>query len=721
MMSPVIPSHSFQPPSDPWLGRSIGEGDRYRLEERLGSGGMGDVFLATDLRLGKPVALKLLKESLAIAEDLDLRARFERECSICAALKSQHIVQVSDYGVTSEGYPFYVMEYLQGQTLADVLVQPSRFSVSHTCNIITQVCAGLQLAHTGVDLWNRETNTNEHIKVVHRDLKPANIFLVPTALGELAKIIDFGIAKIHSLQTEYSSTTGIFLGTCHYAPPEQFNIQSIVDERADIYSLGVILYEMLTGTDPFGFGFPTRKITNEMWLTAHAAQMPTPLRSHPNCDDLSPDLEAIVLRCLEKSPSDRFPSVAELSHALQALNADAPTIVRPNALTSVRRPENHSNGETQRRSTTPPLTASQLQPKITSTNPLLASQPSARKFPWVLGGSVMLAIAIALYGVPRFFRLPQLTPSSPLVRIGDSSQLTLVETLSGQTQPALSAILSPDGKTLISGGEVKDTGDQFYSIQIWDIQTQKVLRSLNGHRGEIYSLYLSPDGKTLVSGSTDRTIKLWDMETGNLLRTLEGHTAPIWSVVLSQDGQTVISGGADKTVRIWDLKTNRNRILSEHIATVYSVTLNQDETIIASSGEDKTIRLWNAQTGELMRTMGEPGGHRDTIRAIAFSPDGQQIASASWDGKVKLWSAINGQLIQTFEGHTDQVVAVTFLSNQAIATASLDHTIKIWQPPNAQPIQTLSEHTDAVLSISSHPTDQTLISTSNDTTIRIWR
>jgi eukaryotic-like serine/threonine-protein kinase len=321
----ILNQHSFtNQPHDSWIGRSIGDANRYRLEQRLGGGGMGEVFIATDTRLGKPVALKLLKESLAIIEDTDLRERFERECSICAALKSSHIIQVTDYGVTSEGYPFYVMEYLQGQTLGEVLAVQPRLPVDRTCNIMTQVCAGLQLAHEGVVLWSAETGSSERIKVIHRDLKPANLMLIPSALGELVKIIDFGIAKIRSLKNEAANATTMFLGTCHYASPEQFNMVGNVDERADIYSLGVMLYEMLTGVDPFGLNFRHQRVSNDAWFTAHLRKAPLSLRSQPDCDHIPTDLEAIVIRCLEKRAVDRFSSVAELSEALQAVSAGEP-------------------------------------------------------------------------------------------------------------------------------------------------------------------------------------------------------------------------------------------------------------------------------------------------------------------------------------------------------------------------------------------------------------
>jgi len=136
---------------DPWLGRSIGDRQRYRLDKRLGIGGMGEVFVAMDTLLGKQVALKLLKDTLSESEAL--RKRFEREVAICAALKSDHIVEISDYGVTAEGHPFYVMEYLRGQSLGQLLWQQQRLSVERTVSIISQLCEGLRLAHQGVTLW----------------------------------------------------------------------------------------------------------------------------------------------------------------------------------------------------------------------------------------------------------------------------------------------------------------------------------------------------------------------------------------------------------------------------------------------------------------------------------------------------------------------------------------------------------------------------------------
>ncbi len=307
------------PSSNSWNGRFVGDNQRYRLDRRLGGGGMGEVFLAMDTRVGQQVALKLLKDTLVASQEM--RKRFEREVAVCAALQSDHIVKISDCGVTEEGFPFYVMEYLRGQTLRQLLLREKRLSVERTVKIMAQVCKGLELAHQGVTLQRDGGKSTEHIQVIHRDLKPDNIFLVPTDLGEWVKVLDFGVAKIRSESSENTNITNItstFIGTFRYAPPEQIQSDKNLDARGDIYSLGIILYEMLSAADPFGISIKGSHISEASWVLAHAYEPPKPLREQPGCENLPEQLEAVVMKCLYKNPANRFTTVEELDRALQA-------------------------------------------------------------------------------------------------------------------------------------------------------------------------------------------------------------------------------------------------------------------------------------------------------------------------------------------------------------------------------------------------------------------
>ncbi len=337
------------PSSNSWNGRFVGDNQRYRLDRRLGGGGMGEVFLATDTRVGQQVALKLLKDTLVAS--LEMRKRFEREVAVCAALQSDHIVKISDCGVTPEGFPFYVMEYLRGQTLRQLLLREKRLSVERTVKIMAQVCKGLQLAHQGVTLQRDGGKTTEHIQVVHRDLKPDNIFLMPTDLGEWVKVLDFGVAKIRSESSENSNITNItstFIGTFRYAPPEQIQSDRNLDARGDIYSLGIILYEMLSAADPFGISIKGSHVSEASWVLAHAYEPPKPLREQPGCENLPVQLEAVVMKCLHKNPANRFATVEELNQALQAAAKFATESSVPEQMTGRSQPSSNqgSNHET---------------------------------------------------------------------------------------------------------------------------------------------------------------------------------------------------------------------------------------------------------------------------------------------------------------------------------------------------------------------------------------
>jgi serine/threonine-protein kinase len=281
--------------------------NRYELLEPLGQGSMGRVYLAEDLLLGSvKVAIKLLSQTLPGEK---MRDRFMQEAMTCAQLgqKSIHVVRVTDYGVSEEGVPFYVMEYLQGQSLSQLInLQP--LPIPRFLGLIRQICLGLQAAHDGIILKNRP----QPVPIIHRDIKPSNIMIVqdPT-LGELAKILDFGIAKL--VQQDIDQTN-CFMGTLAYASPEQMEGHEL-DPRSDIYSLGVMMFQMLTGH------LPLRASSHTFggWYKVHQTAIPKRMNEVVATLKVPRLLEDLVMSCMAKSPHDRPQSTQEILHTLEPL------------------------------------------------------------------------------------------------------------------------------------------------------------------------------------------------------------------------------------------------------------------------------------------------------------------------------------------------------------------------------------------------------------------
>jgi eukaryotic-like serine/threonine-protein kinase len=288
--------------SDPNIGRLLG--NRYQLQELIGAGAMGRVYRAKDTLLGGvPVAVKFLTLSIQ-NERMRLQDRFEREAKTCAVLgqKSIHIVRVMDYGVEEI---YYVMEYLQGQTLSDI-IRRKHLSLPRFLSMSKQIGIGLQCAHDGILV------DGENCPIIHRDIKPGNIMVIqdPT-FGELVKVLDFGIAK---LVMSDSDQTKFYLGTLAYSSPEQIEGKEL-DSRSDIYSFGIMMFEMLTGKIPL---VPSTN-TFGAWYKAHTFEKPASFA------EISPDLsipkqlEDVIMSCLGKKTSDRPQSINEIINIFTTL------------------------------------------------------------------------------------------------------------------------------------------------------------------------------------------------------------------------------------------------------------------------------------------------------------------------------------------------------------------------------------------------------------------
>ena len=287
------------------LGRKLA--NRYELIDLLGQGAMGRVYRAEDTLLGGVmVAVKFLSQALLTSK---MRDRFVQEATTCAQLgqKSIHVVRVTDYGVDENGTPFYVMEYLQGASLTTIINQRP-LPIPRFLGLGRQICLGLKSAHEGIRVRGYETP----IPIIHRDIKPSNILIIQDAtLGELAKILDFGIAKLVQADSEQTSS---FMGTLAYASPEQMEGKEL-DNRSDLYSLGIVMFQMLTGT------LPLRASSHSFggWYKAHHSTPPQSFTKVDSQTQVPKLLQELVMSCLEKQPQNRPQSVDNILHSLAPL------------------------------------------------------------------------------------------------------------------------------------------------------------------------------------------------------------------------------------------------------------------------------------------------------------------------------------------------------------------------------------------------------------------
>jgi len=276
------------------IGETIDE--RYRVESLLGEGGMGLVYRVTHTRLNKPLAIKVLR--LENTHDEEVLARFRREAESASAIGNQHIVDINDFGVLRDGSTYFVMECLEGMDLIEAMDLAKRMPEGRALRIATQICKALSAAHDA--------------GIIHRDLKPENVFLTSReGISDFVKVLDFGIAKVANGPTRLTRK-GEVLGTPHYMSPEQCEGED-VDHRTDIYALGVLLYEMLTGHVPHDAD------TMMGILTKHLYEDPIPPKIR--VPQVSAELEQVILRCLEKRPERRYQTMRELEADLARIQS----------------------------------------------------------------------------------------------------------------------------------------------------------------------------------------------------------------------------------------------------------------------------------------------------------------------------------------------------------------------------------------------------------------
>ena len=728
----------------------------YKLLSILGQGGCGVVYLAEQEKpVKRRVALKIIKPGMDTKEVI---ARFEAERQALALLDHPNIAQVYDAGTTEKARPYFVMEHVKGVPINEHCDR-QKLSIEDRLWLFLQVCDAIQYAHQK--------------GIIHRDIKPSNILVMFEGQKAIPKVIDFGVAKaISQSLTERTLFTeqGQLLGTPEYMSPEQAEMtKQDIDTRSDIYSLGVVLYELLAGALPFdpktlreaGIDSmrrvireqdPPRPSTRLTSLGEEATRAATSRRTEVRtlARRLHKELEWIPLKAMRKERTHRYRSASEFADDIQNyLNGD-PLIAGPESVMYrvskfVRKRRGavaaaaiavasllvgfvvstgmyfraeglRVQAERACEKEAAARAAAEQAEKVAQQQRVEAEeQAEARRRALYFN---RITLAEATYRDGNIRSVLELLLSCPAdLRGWEWYRLWNVanqarQTLRGHSSEVSSVAFSPSGKQVASGSY-----DQ--TVRIWDVETGTQITTLKGHQEAVWPVAFSPDGKRLASGSYDKTIKIWDTESGTEIKTLGGHQDAVMSIVFSPDGRQIISGSFDKMIKVWDVASGAEiKTLGRHEGGIWSVACSPDGKQIASGGTDDTVRVWDADSGQEKLTL---EGHEDCVNTVAFSPDGGRLVSGSDDETIKVWNATDGSEIKTLKGHDGLVWSVSFSpdANQVVS-ASADGSVRVWDAASGEEVKVFRGHEGAVYSVALGPDGKQIVSGGEDGTIRLW-
>jgi WD40 repeat protein/serine/threonine protein kinase/TPR repeat protein len=715
--------------ADPWVGRHIGP---YRLVRQLGSGGMGEVYLAqrADAEFHQEVAVKLIRSG---QDSAAVVSRFKSERQILASLDHPNIAKLLDGGRTPQGQPYFVMEYVSGVPITEYCDE-KKLKIRVRLDLFIQVCEGVQYAHQNA--------------VIHRDLKPANILVTEVDGKPVARIIDFGVAKATAPTIpEHTQLTrfGNLMGTPEYMSPEQADPQvRIIDTRTDVYSLGVVLYVLLTGMLPFAAKRHDHPPLDE-FLRRLREQEPPRASGKLNADRdssaasalarnveprqlvklLRGDLDWIAMKALERDRDRRYGSPSDLAADLRRYLNHEPVVARPASaayqIHKFIRRHRFAAGFLGMMIVLSAVASGaaliavykQHEAEFQATQALqaqsrLLTQAAAQR---LKDGDVTSAQGIILEVLtnPRFtaVRTPAANSVFQDIRTADV-QLAV---LSGHDNLVNTAAYSPDGTRIVTASNDK-------TARIWDARTGAQLTVLTGHGGSVYCAAYSADGSRIFTASADKTARVWDARSGAQLAVLSGHEDEVSCATYSPDGSRIVTASDDKTARIWDARTGAQlAVLSGHTDSVVTAAYSPDGTRLVTASADKTARIWDARTGAQRAVL---SGHGDRVDSVDYSPDGTRIVTASRDRTVRIWDARTGAQLAVL-GHGSPVFTAAYSPDgMRIVTASYDKTVRLWDARTGLQLAALSGHGSFVYSAAYSPDGTRIVTTPNDKTARVW-
>jgi WD40 repeat protein len=716
-----------QPPNDSLRteqpGQRIG---RYKLLEQIGEGGFGAVWMAEQEEpLRRKVALKIVKLGM---DTKQVVARFEAERQALAMMDHPNIARVFDGGATENGRPYFVMELVQGVPIT-TYCDTRKLATRERLELLIEICQAVQHAHQK--------------GIIHRDLKPSNILVTEQDGKPVPKVIDFGIAKATGAElTEKTLFTQFnqMIGTPAYMSPEQAGLGSLdLDTRTDIYSLGVLLYELLTGQTPFdtmellaaGLDEIRRTIREQEPVRPSTRRTRERMLSKSEIrnakSEIDPDLDWIALKALEKDRSRRYQTANALALDVQRYLGNEVIQARPPS--AVYRFQKAWRRNKLVFTTVTAVTASLLIGLAISTWLFIKEKRSAAVLRQSTYASEM-NVAFQAWQDGRVVHARVLLekqrphPGETDLRgfewryLWKHSRATELFTLTNAAT-AWGFALSPDGQTVAAcaGGQVG----------LWNVTTRKLISILDPEvPGWLMSMAFSPDGRTLAIADYDQgQARLWDVANRKQIGLLKMKEHLI-GVAYSPDGKNLVTTGGTlyqpnsaSEVVIWDMTTKQKiHTLLGATSWVYQATFSPDGRTLAASGGDGAVTLWKVATGEMIARL---PGHHGFVEPVTFSSDGEILAAGDEQGYVWLWNWRSRRIESVFRAHDRPIYTILFCPDeQSLITTSRDHTARMWDRKTGRETARFAGHVGAVSVARLFPDGQTLVTSSQDGSIKFW-